>query len=172
MVAPTQNLMEPEPTIKVTSNDPSSRKSPPSKKRGRSVRFARSVDVHVIESRYQLSQQEMQNCYLSKRELEKIRWDVRACLQKLLTGSNAEEDEELRGLESYAPNQYLARIQRMRLAVRTLIKQQEFGKLDDRWLLYNYGSLTEASVNTARVRGMKDQQPDPASPPFQQVMLR
>jgi hypothetical protein len=163
--------MEPEPTIRISNND-LGRKSPPSKKRGRSVHFARSVDVHVIESRRQFSQEEIQKCYLNKRELENIRWDIRACLQKMLAGSNAEEDEELRGLEAYAPNLYLARIQRMRLAVRTLIKQQEFGKLNDRWLLYNYSALTEVSIDTARVRGMKDQQADPASPPFQQIMVR
>mmetsp|Transcript_121379 Transcript_121379/g.181322 ORF Transcript_121379/g.181322 Transcript_121379/m.181322 type:complete len:172 (-) Transcript_121379:117-632(-) len=171
MVAPTQSSMEPEPTIRISNNDLYS-KSPPSKKRGRSVHFAGSVDVHVIESRRQFSREEIQNCFLSKRELDQIRWDIRACLQKMLEGGNAEEDEELRGLESYAPNKYLARIQRMRLAVRTLIKQQEFGELDDRWLLHNYSALTEVSVSTARVRGMKDQQPDPASPPFSQIMVR
>ena len=164
------------------------------KKRGRTVvKFATSSNqVHFIESRYHLTQEEKSNCYFQKYELDQIRWNVKSLLQKLTTnkddkdddsndnntavvidGNDDDEDDEMRGLESYKPGQYLAKVQRLREIRKALVKQQQmYGQLDEKWLFYNYRAMTEHSVDTARIQGHLDQQLHQESAPFQQIMQR
>lgn len=158
-------------------------------KKSFAVRFPSSsaIDrIHIIESCTEFSKEEIQNSYLSQSELEQIKLNIRVALmanknkQRYHETKNVDADidgaDDLRGLESYiSKNQYLDKVERLRECRQAVLKQQDRsydGKIDDRWLMYNYQMLTEQSTDRAYLQGLKDQQCDPASAPFHHIMER
>jgi hypothetical protein len=148
-------------------------KKPTNKKRGRSVKFCKSIHIRMIPSISQLSKDEIQDYYLTKNDKKRIRGEIKVCLKRMAQKNlRTEEDDELRGLESYTPQAYSARIQRMRLALHAVLMQQTSGPLTNEWLSQIYRNFTESSANTAYIRGLMDQQMQNAAPPFKQIMIR
>lgn len=191
----TTKVVESQYYYKDVKDKKNQKKNKPNKKGRRrrnsllTVEFSSSpVDnkIHLIESCKDFTREEIQNCYLSQKELEDIKLNIRLALTTTIdrdidideNDHNDDHEEELRGLESYvSKNKYLTKVNHLRECRQAILKQQQelysSGKtIDERWLLYNYQTLTEQAMDLAYQQGLKDQQCDPASPPFHQTMER
>jgi hypothetical protein len=151
-------------------------KSSPTKKRRRAVKFDENVHVRNISSRRLLSKDEVRDYYMSEAEQHNIRGDIKSLLKRRVEGDAscaAENEEELRGLESYyTPGAKFALKQRKRLSLHAVLIKQSSGPLTDEWLTKAYSNFTQPSVHAAYIRGFMDQQLDRESAPFNQMMIR
>jgi hypothetical protein len=167
-------LEQQEATFSVSSE---AGKSSPIMKRRRAVKFDERVRFRNIPSRRLLSKEEIRDCYMSEAEQQKIRGEIKSLLNRRVEQGDAscaaENEEELRGLESYyTPEANFARNQRKRLSLHAVLIKQSSGPLTDEWLTRVYSNFTQPSALAAYIRGLTDQQLDRESAPFNQMMIR
>jgi hypothetical protein len=142
--------------------------------RKKTVCFHDDVDVRIIQSRYDLSQDDRDELYFTPEEKHQSRWEIRMALERLSSGlPHPEEDFSSRGLEFYEPTANRERKQRIHCGVQAVLMEQARGEgLSESWLAYVYHDLTAASVRNALKRGLMDEQFKSPGPPQVQTMIR
>jgi hypothetical protein len=160
------------------------------KKRGRSVAFDKTVKVHTVPSRKQLSKQEMESLYMSPQDLLAIKRGLILRIRELeqqqgQTNTNDDndndddndDDDTLRGLEECRPQTAMERRRRIDSAVQMVLMRQALGKEDDDEcsISESYGKFVRQSAFTAHLRGLQDERKSPygyQSSPKQMAMMR
>jgi hypothetical protein len=151
------------------------------------VRFSTDSQIFEIPSRACLSQQEMNDVYMSREDQRRIYQEIAEILRAVKSGADfddskfstsalspsmidEEDGEGLRGLESLLEQRGSGRSERMKTAISVIVLRQR--NIDESWLVQHYRPLSDVSAKLARQRGIRDYENTFSTIPSNIVMSR
>jgi len=133
---------------------------PPLKKsrERRQVSFRDMASVYPIPNANELSEEQFFSYFMSKEEHFAIRSEARELLHKKNAGKLTEEEEEqLRGLETYTKTGREEAASRRRRAANAVFRLQKDGRSAE-WIATSYRDATKESASIAHRLGLMEQQ--------------